>query len=152
VIEGVSIKNLVTHPDDRGFFRELVRSTDPFFGPGFGQLSHSLVYAGVVKAWHAHRSQVQWTYVTAGTLKVVLHDFRAGSPTFRETMEFLLGDDWPPAVYAFPPGVAHGYVCVKGPAHVLYLTSGTYDLEDEIRIPHDDPSIGYDWSRSNRIR
>ena len=29
-IEGVEIKELVTHPDERGFFREIIRVTDPF--------------------------------------------------------------------------------------------------------------------------
>jgi dTDP-4-dehydrorhamnose 3,5-epimerase len=152
MIEGVAFKQLSTHADDRGFFRELIRVTDTCFAEGFGQLSHSLVYHGIVKAWHAHTRQTQWTYVVCGTLKVVLHDTRPESSTFRETMEFLAGDGHPESVYMFPPHVAHGYMCVNGPAHVLYVTSGIYDLTDEIRLPHDDKSIGYDWTKAVRIR
>ena len=37
MIEGVEIKELVTHTDERGFFREIVRKTDEFWGEGFGQ-------------------------------------------------------------------------------------------------------------------
>jgi len=38
-IEGVVLKHLVTHTDERGFFRELIRETDEFFDR-FGQWSH----------------------------------------------------------------------------------------------------------------
>lgn len=37
MIKGVELKSLTTHPDDRGFFREIIRNTDPFFASGFGQ-------------------------------------------------------------------------------------------------------------------
>jgi dTDP-4-dehydrorhamnose 3,5-epimerase len=153
MIEGVVIKELVTHADERGFFREIIRVTDDFFPPGFGQLSHSLVYPGVVKAWHAHRQQTQWTYVVSGLLKVVLFDGRSESPTYRQTIEILVGDNQPTqVVYSFPPGVLHGYRCVGGPAHVIYVTSGVYDLSDEVRMPHDDPSIRYDWLKGSVIK
>ena len=151
MIDGVILKELITHTDERGFFRELIRLTDGFFSAGFGQLSHSLVYPGVIKAWHAHKVQTQWTYVATGLLKVVLHDGRPGSPTYRETMEFLAGDNQPAYVYSFPPGVVHGYRCLHGPAHVFYLTSGVYDLSDEERFPHNDPRIGYDWLKETAI-
>lgn len=150
MISGVAFKDLVTHSDERGFFREVLRVSDDCFGPGFGQLSHSLVHAGVVKAWHAHRHQTQWNYVAVGLIKVALHDTRAESPTFRETMEFLAGDDQRIGIYVFPPGVAHGYQCLRGPVHMIYVTSGTYDLDDEVRIPHDDPAIGYSWPAGGR--
>ena len=147
MIDGVVFKELVTHEDERGFFREIIRVTDDFFAAGFGQLSHSLVYTGVVKAWHAHRQQTQWNYVVSGLIKVALHDTRPESPNYRETMDFLAGDHQPVRTYVFPPGVAHGYRCVQGPMHIIYVTSGTYDSADEIRLPQDDPTIGYEWLR-----
>jgi dTDP-4-dehydrorhamnose 3,5-epimerase len=152
MIEGVSFKELITHTDERGFFREVIRSTDEFFSAGFGQLSHSLVYGGVVKAWHAHRVQTQWNYIISGLLKVVLYDLRPDSSTRGTTMEFLAGDHQPARAYGFPPGVLHGYHCIGGPAHIIYVTSGVYDLSDEIRLLHDDPSIGYDWRKGMEIR
>lgn len=152
MIEGVIIKELVTHADERGFFREIVRVNDDFFTEGFGQLSHSLVYPGVIKAWHAHKVQAQWTYVACGLLKVALHDCRPESPSHRETVEFLAGDNQTACIYRLPPGVAHGYRCIYGPAHVFYVTSGVYDLFDEERIPHDNPAIGYDWLKNPVIK
>jgi dTDP-4-dehydrorhamnose 3,5-epimerase len=147
VIDGVEFKDLVTHTDERGFFREVIRSTDPFFKAGFGQLSHSLVHQDVVKAWHGHRWQTQWNYVIAGLLYVALYDSRSESPTFRQTMEFLAGDGQTVRAYMFPPGVLHGYRCLQGPMHITYVTSGVYDIDDEVRLAPDDRSIGIDWSR-----
>jgi dTDP-4-dehydrorhamnose 3,5-epimerase len=150
MIDGVILKDLTTHADERGFFREILRIDD--CQTGFGQLSHSLVYPGVVKAWHAHRRQSQWNYVATGLIKVALHDARKESPSSGQTMEFLAGDNQPARVYFFPSGVVHGYRCINGPVHMMYVTSGTYDLNDEVRIRHDDPSIGYDWSGGIEIK
>lgn len=145
-IEGVTIQVLTRHADDRGYFEELIRTTDPFFGEGFGQLSHSKMYPGVVKAWHIHKTQIDWWYVAFGRLRVALHDLREGSPTYRVTQELQMGDDLPPVVLKIPCGVAHGCRAIgETPAHLFYVTSCTYNPEEEGRIRHDDPTIGYDW-------
>lgn len=145
-IEGVVIHPLVRHPDDRGFFEEVIRATDLFFQEGFGQLSHSKMYPGVVKAWHIHRTQIDWWYVPLGMLRVALHDLRDGSPTRGVTQEVYLGEDISPAVLKIPAGVAHGCrVIGETPAHLFYVTSHIYTPEEEGRIPYDDPDIGYDW-------
>ncbi len=143
-IEGVVFHELATHVDERGFFREVIRRDDDFFGE-FGQWSHSRMHAGVIKAWHVHRLQTDWWYVPAGVLKVALHDTRQDSPTRGLTVDFLMGEEQPPLVVRIPPGVAHGCKCLSGPAHLFYVTSRVYDPGDEGRIPHDDPGIGYDW-------
>ena len=152
MIDGVVVKDIVTHADERGFFREIIRATDEFFAEGFGQCSHSLVHPGVVKAWHGHHRQTQWTYVACGLVRVVLFDLRMESPTSGTREEWLLGDHQACRVYRMPPGVVHGYRCLAGPAHVFYVTSGTYDVHDELRLPADDPRIGYDWTPDARIR
>jgi len=145
MIDGVALKVLDTHRDERGFFREIIRVKDDFFEEGFGQWSHSLMYPGVIKAWHIHKKQTDWWYVGTGVLKVVLYDKRPESSTYRQSMEIMLGDSQEDKVLKIPPGVAHGCKCLSGPANLFYITSHTYDPEDEGRIPHDDPEIGYDW-------
>ncbi len=144
-IEGVQIKKLVTHGDQRGFFREIFRFSEEFGEKKVGQLSHSLVKGGVVKAWHGHQEQSQWNYVVLGKIKVALYDNRKNSSTHKNIAEFVCGDDCEPIAYFFPPGVLHGYKCIKGPMHIIYTTSGTYDLEDEIRVSSDDSKINFDW-------
>jgi dTDP-4-dehydrorhamnose 3,5-epimerase len=152
-IDGVVLHTLIRYPDDRGYFEEMIRVDDPWFTEGFGQLSHSKMYPGVVKAWHIHKTQIDWWYVPAGRLLVALHDRRPESPTYGVTQELYLGDDLSPAVLKIPAGVAHGCRAIGGePAHLFYVTSRTYDQQEEGRIAHDDPVIGYDWLREPPIK
>jgi dTDP-4-dehydrorhamnose 3,5-epimerase len=151
MIQGVEIKELVTRADERGFFREVIRVTDKFFD-GFGQWSHSLMYHGTVKAWHIHKKQTDWWYIVGGPLKVALYDTRPDSPTYRQVMELFMGDNFAPQVLKIPPGVAHGCKAVGDTAHLFYVTSYVYDPSDEGRIPHDDPTIGYDWTAGPAIK
>ena len=152
MIDGVVIKDLETHPDERGFFREIIRVTDPFFSEGFGQFSHSLMFPGTAKAWHVHPQQVDWWYVPIGVLKVALHDLRPDSPTRAETMEFFLGENNGARVLRIPPGVAHGCKAIGGATHLFYITSMTYNPKEEGRVAHDDPEIGYDWVKGPAIK
>ena len=147
-IEGVVLKELVTHEDDRGFFRELIRETDEFFDR-FGQWSHSFMYPGTAKAWHIHRRQTDYWYVI-GALKVALYDSRDDSPTKGQLVDFLMGDGHATCL-KIPPGVAHGCRALER-THLLYITTRIYDPDDEGRIPYDDPSIGYDWMAGPAIK
>jgi dTDP-4-dehydrorhamnose 3,5-epimerase len=151
MIDGVEIKELVTYPDERGFFREVIRSSDDFFAEGFGQFSHSRMFAGVAKAWHIHKTQVDWWYVPVGNIKVGLSDRRDDSPTFGQTEVLFLGDNYGSKVLKIPPGVAHGCSVLGAEAHLLYITSNTYDPAEEGRIRHDDPEIGFDWEAGPEI-
>lgn len=144
MIEGVTVLALETHDDQRGFFREILRRSDPCFAEGFGQFSHSRMRSGTIKAWHIHKKQVDWWYVARGSLLLVLHDTRPGAAV--PTTEVLMGDDHPARLVRVPPGVAHGCRALTD-CDLLYITSREYDPEDEGRIPHDDPRIGYDWLR-----
>ncbi len=146
-IDGVAVKQLETHSDERGFFRELIRVTDGFFAEGFGQWSHSLVHEGVIKAWHLHRVQVDWWYVVSGVLRVGLCDRREDSPTYQAVMDFLMGDGQSSCVVRIPPGVAHGYRALEGPAYIFYVTSRVYDPDDIMHLDYDDPAIDFDWQQ-----
>ncbi len=152
MIEGVEFKPLTTHHDERGFFRELIRVSDPIFQEGFGQWSHTKSFAGTAKAWHIHHHQTDWWYVAIGTIKVALYDTREDSPTRGQLEELLLGDTNDAQILKIPPGVAHGYKVLDGPTHLFYITSNIYDPNDEGRITHDDPSIGYDWNKGSEIK
>ncbi|HCX25209.1 MAG TPA: hypothetical protein DHN29_25075 [Cytophagales bacterium] len=145
MIDGIKIVKLSTHGDERGFFREIFRFSEQFNGVPVSQLSHSKVNEGVVKAWHGHVYQSQWNYVVSGQIKVGLYDNRRDSATFRETTEFVAGGRVEPIAYFFPPGVLHGYKCTQGPLQIIYVTSGVYDLKDEIRNTNKDLNIDYTW-------
>jgi dTDP-4-dehydrorhamnose 3,5-epimerase len=145
-IEGIEWFEPRTHGDHRGFFRELIRADGSSASRTVRQVSHSLVHAGIVKGWHGHAEQHQWTYVVSGALWVVLFDARPGSPTLGRFVQRRVAADVGPVVYGFPPGILHGYRCLSE-AQVIYLTSGTYDLADEVRVPVGDPSVPYSFER-----
>lgn len=152
-IEGVVAQPLVRHADDRGWFEEIIRVNDSFFREGFGQWSHSKMYPGVVKAWHIHKTQIDWWYVPVGRLRVGLHDRRPDSATRGVTQELQMGEDLPPLLLEFPAGVAHGCKVIgETPAHLFYVTSCTYNPDEEGRIAFDDPEIGYDWLSGPAIK
>lgn len=152
MIEGVEFRKIISHVDERGYFRELLRKEDKILVEGLGQTSHSLVYSGVVKGWHGHVYQTQLNYVVNGLIYVALYDSRKNSSTYKQIMTFLVGDNQDSQIYKFPPGVLHGYKCISGPMNIIYFTSGQYDLLDEIRVNHDDQEIGFDWINTFKIK
>lgn len=155
-IAGVQFKALKTFPDDRGFFREVIRNTDEFFKPAFAQWSHSKMAKNTVKAWHFHHRQVDWWYVGLGTLHVALIDNREESKTYRKKIEFKLGDGKADssaleAVVRIPQGVLHGAKVLTDEAHLFYITSETYDVEDEGRLPFNSSEIDHNWGNENSL-
>lgn len=150
-IEGVKIKKLITHSDNRGYFREVLRDDDKLLDK-FGQSSVTLTYPGVIKAFHWHKKQDDVWYVAAGMIEAVLYDRRKESKTFGKTQVIYMGEDNPVAVL-IPHGVAHGYrVLGSKPALVFYQTTDSYNPQnpDEERIAFDDKEIGFDWEVKNR--
>lgn len=152
MIEGVEVKELVGHADDRQVFREIMRASDGIFREGFGQLSYALMHPGTAKAWHVHQRQVDWWYVPSGALRLALYDTRPASATHGQIDEFLLGPEYGHKVVRIPPGVAHGCRVIGGTTQLFYVTSHEYDASDEGRLAHDDPEIGYDWNRGPDIK
>ncbi|MFM1848616.1 MAG: hypothetical protein RL417_2090 [Pseudomonadota bacterium] len=152
-IIGVECKLLRSHGDDRGFFREIIRFSDPFFSTRdrFAQWSHSRMTKNVVKAWHYHHVQTDWWYVPIGQIETVLFDNRTESPTFKKKLVFRMGDptrfgeDTFPMCVHIPPGVLHGCKVLSEEAHLFYITSEIYDPNEEGRFPFDSPLVGHSW-------
>jgi dTDP-4-dehydrorhamnose 3,5-epimerase len=153
-ILGVEIKQLKTFADDRGFFREVLRCTDSVFEAGrFGQWSHSRMTKHVVKAWHYHHIQTDWWYVPIGQVETVLYDNREESPTYKTKLCFKMGDSriYGPDTFEvcvrIPTGVLHGCRVLSDEAHLFYVTSETYNPQDEGRIPFNSESVPHDWGQ-----
>jgi len=150
----VIVKPLKTHKDDRGFFREIVRCTDPFFeGADFAQWSHSRMVKDVVKAWHYHHVQIDWWYVGVGSIQTVLFDNRPESPTYCRKMMFNMGDstqhhssgNMQEVCVKIPPGVLHGLKVLSDEAQLFYITSVIYSPNEEGRFPYNSDIVPHDW-------
>ena len=151
MIEDVATKKLKVIPDERGRLMECLRSDDDLFIK-FGQFYTTTTFPGVVKGWHLHH--VQWDNIVCvkGTIKLVLCDTRDGSPTRGQIDEFLLGED-DPILVRVPPGVWHGWKCVSvDEAYIVNAPTEVYvyDAPDQDELPHDTPSIPYDWAAKPR--
>ncbi len=147
MIEGVQIKQLNRHADERGYLMELLRSDDPIFTK-FGQAYVSMNYPGVVRAWHYHQKQDDFFVVVKGMIKVGLYDAREGSPTRGEVNEVYLGEN-NGIVLKIPVGVMHGYKTVgTEPSLLINFPSEVYDPNDEYRLPWNTDQIPFNWDIS----
>lgn len=152
MIEGVRIKNIIKHCDDRGFFAELIRDDEPELLSKFGQASWSMSYPGVIKAFHYHEKQDDLWFFPSGNAQVVLFDLRKDSPTNGLTNVYYMGEE-NPIMLLIPRGVAHGYrVLGQKPAVIIYFTTESYNSNDpdEKRIPWNEPSIAFNWETDFR--
>ena len=146
MIDGVVVKPLRVHADDRGYLMEILRDDDELF-ESFGQVYVTTCYPGVVKAWHAHARQIDHLVCVAGTMKVGLYDDREDSPTRGKAMSVVLGLVRP-ALVRVPPGIWHGFTPVGGEtATLLNVPTVHYDAQqpDELRRDPFDPDIPFEW-------
>ncbi|WP_165995008.1 dTDP-4-dehydrorhamnose 3,5-epimerase family protein [Bacillus sp. Cs-700] len=152
MIEGVKIKPIQRHCDDRGFFAELVRDDEPELLTKFGQASWSMSYPGVIKAFHYHEKQDDLWFFPSGHAQVVLFDLRKDASSYGMTDVYYMGES-NQCLLLIPKGVAHGYrVLGEVPATIIYFTTESYDASepDELRIPWNSEDIGFDWETKHK--
>lgn len=144
MIEGVKIIPKRQILDERGGIYHFLRNDDPHFQQ-FGEVYFSLVYPGVIKAWHIHKIMTLNYVVPVGRVKFVLYDDRPESPTRGEIMELFLGEGNYQLVQV-PPLVWNGFKGIGvGPALVANCATIPHDpTEIERMDPFDNP-IPYKW-------
>ena len=150
MLDGVVVRELTAHGDDRGHFVESYRAEWVPGGPRMVQGNCVARAAGSLVGLHHHRGQSDWWYLVAGTARYVLHDLRRSSPTFGETWtRDVTAPDEHVGVY-IPPGVAHGFSALTD-VTLTYLVSGYYDPADELGLAWDDPQLAIDWGVASPI-
>jgi dTDP-4-dehydrorhamnose 3,5-epimerase len=147
-IDGVDVKKLIVHPDERGRLFEILRSDDAIFRK-FGQVYITTAFPGVIKAWHYHKIQTDYFTCVHGQAKLVLYDARSGSKSFGKIMEFVIGPREPKLI-SIPPGVYHGFQCVSDiEAIMINVPTEPYNSQnpDEYRLDLSAPEVPYEWSK-----
>lgn len=141
-IEGVRLRSLTAHDDERGRFVEFYR--------GEWAMTVEIVQwnvvrsrAGTLRGVHVHRRHADYLTCVAGVCLVGLCDLRADSPTVGRSALVQLSAAGPTAV-AIPPGVAHGFYFPEDTIHV-YGVSEYFDPRDELGCRYDDPGLGLPW-------
>ncbi len=147
MIDGIVIKQLKPHADERGYLMEMLRADDPVFET-FGQSYVALNYPGVIRAWHYHKLQTDLWVCVKGMIKVGLYDAREGSPTEGEAQAIYMGKN-NNILLKIPIGVYHGYKTIGvEPSLLINFPTKPYNPSepDEYRAPFDSPAIPFDWN------
>jgi dTDP-4-dehydrorhamnose 3,5-epimerase len=108
-IDGVEVRRLSKHVDERGWLCELFR-TDEVSEPLLPAMCYaSLTRVGVTRGPHEHADQADWfCFLGPSDFLVVLWDNRPSSATYNQRMRMVVGEDAPSSVIV-PAGVVHGY-------------------------------------------
>jgi dTDP-4-dehydrorhamnose 3,5-epimerase len=149
MINGVQINPLRQITDERGVILHMLRSDAPHFQQ-FGEIYFSMVYPGVIKAWHIHDGMTLNYAVPVGMIKFVLYDDRADSSTRGELMEIATGERNYQLI-TVPPGVWNGFKGVGTvPALVANCSTIPHDPDEIHRKDPLDNDIPYDWALKHR--
>jgi dTDP-4-dehydrorhamnose 3,5-epimerase len=105
------------------------------------QVNYSVLYPGIIKAWHRHARQDDYFCVLHGTAQVGVYNPKTG-----EASKLFIGDQ-NPAVVHIQAGEWHGLTAVgPQPVGLLYLVSNQYDPDDPDEERCDFQSfVGQEW-------
>lgn len=148
-IDGVVIRPLIRHDDQRGWLLELFRQ-DELDREAHPVMSYvSMTRPGVARGPHEHREQTDFfCFAGPSTFRLYMWDARSGSPTHGRKCVLDLDGDEPTSVL-IPPGVVHAYKnigsrdgLVYNAPNRLFAGAGRRRQVDEIRH-EDDPNSPY---------
>ena len=145
MIDGVEVYPLRPHEDERGWFMELMRSSN--LPKPVKQSNLVFSRQGVIRGLHYHeRGQSDLFACLSGMVRIVVLDRETG-----ETFTLDIGDDNP--VTVFVPGIhAHGYEALTDSLFLYHVTE-EYDPADpdEHEIAWDDSRVKHLWSTKSPI-
>lgn len=132
-MEGVIIKPLLKFSDERGWLAEFWRSDESAYYPQMGYVSRT--EEGIARGPHEHKEQSDYfIFAGPGDFELYLWENRSGQPNYQQVEKMIVGESNPAGVIV-PPGVVHGYKCLKGPAYSFNLANTLYrgaDKKEEV--------------------
>lgn len=146
-IDGVRVREAVTHEDDRGSLCEV-------YNPAWDFTDEPLVYVYTVtirpgqrKGWVVHLEQDDRLFFSRGAAKAVLYDARPTSPTHKLIQEVVFGD-FSRGLLRIPAGVFHAVVNIGSvDAEFVNMPTRPYRHEnpDKLRLATDTDAIPYEF-------
>lgn len=140
-MEGLEIRELPVHKDQRGWLAEIIRDDETAFRPVMSYLS--MTRPGLLRGPHEHREQVDF-FCFIGKFRLYIWDNRNDSPTYLEKK--IIDTKGVPTVAIVPAGVVHAYKNIDSSDGLvinmpdrLFMGKGKAEPVDEIRH-EDDPS------------
>jgi len=143
--EGMSIRNISTHVDERGMVCEMY---DPRWGWHDEAMVFSYFYTirpGVIKGWGMHKKHEDRYFVMFGEMELVLYDARENSKT-KGLVTKIYVTEFQRCVLNIPSGVWHANRNV-GLKDLVIVNFPTIQYEhqspDKYRLPLDTDQIPY---------
>lgn len=147
-IEGVVYVRATPQVDHRGTLTEIINFNNDFWDEPIVYAYCFTIRPGRIKGWGMHLKQADRYFLSAGSVRVVLHDGRVRSPTYGAFAEFHLTEE-SRALLLIPPGVWHGdQNWGDGDAQVLNFPTRPFNREepDKYRTDPYAGTIPFDWS------
>lgn len=148
-IEGVTIIDVKSYGDDRGYFMETYKQPD-FIAGGidvdFVQDNQSSSVKGVLRGLHfqINHPQSKLVRVVSGEVFDVAVDLRPGSATYGKWEGVVLSAE-NKRQFFIPRGFAHGFLVLSDTAEFCYKCDDIYHPNDEGGLMWNDPEIGIVW-------
>lgn len=148
-IEGVTIVDVKSYGDDRGYFMETYKQPD-FVAGGidvdFVQDNQSSSVKGVLRGLHfqINHPQSKLVRVVSGEVFDVAVDLRPGSATYGKWEGVVLSAE-NKRQFFIPRGFAHGFLVLSDTAEFCYKCDDIYHPNDEGGLMWNDPEIGIVW-------
>lgn len=148
-IEGVTIVDVKSYGDDRGYFMETYKQPD-FVAGGidvdFVQDNQSSSTKGVLRGLHfqINHPQSKLVRVVSGEVFDVAVDLRPGSATYGKWEGVVLSAE-NKRQFFIPRGFAHGFLVLSDTAEFCYKCDDIYHPNDEGGLMWNDPEIGIVW-------
>lgn len=148
-IEGVTIVDVKSYGDDRGYFMETYKQPD-FVAGGidvdFVQDNQSSSTQGVLRGLHfqINHPQSKLVRVVSGEVFDVAVDLRPGSTTYGKWEGVVLSAE-NKRQFFIPRGFAHGFLVLSDTAEFCYKCDDIYHPNDEGGLMWNDPEIGIVW-------
>ena len=146
MIPGVEIKPLKIFANDQGYLFETLRNDDPLYNKEFGQVLISEIYPGIIKGFHLHENQDEYTACIKGNIKYIAIKETPDGPIINT---FVIGEK-NPTLIKIPKGIWHGYMPLENKsATLMYITSKPYDPKDPDTKEKDVFAFGDIWTPKN---
>ncbi len=156
-IEGLYFISKQNRHDDRGFFNQItIPPIEQAIGQEFTikQINHSHSKTNVTRGFHAENWN-KLICVTSGLAYCAIADIRPDSPTYSQSVTFLLGLDEEAANGSIfiVSGLANSFCVLKGPVDYMYAVDQLYSQRDtsgDLAISLFDPDININWPISRQ--
>ncbi len=146
-IDGVEVKPIRPHVDQRGSLAEVINFADPFWREPIVYCYTMTVKPGRIKGWGMHLRQVDRHVLHTGEARLVLFDAREDSPTHGVLQTVHMSDEAKAAV-RIPAGVWHALQNTGATVmHVTNFPTIPYDRAnpDKQLLEIGSPQIPFDF-------